>query len=178
MFRLKINVFVTSNHLLTSSSLFQSVQQRLRLEPPEIQKQIKPGEFVIWFDLNSTSTLVFIYSVFFGFILSEAVSIGLVWFVLTLLKKNSGSFSKNTYRLHRQFTLLLAVQVGFFGELGETLEDFDVFHIFSDFLAYSPRPAHYISSCFNPSTRLGRLLFWSIWHSNRLHYVFVVCILK
>lgn len=70
-----------------------------------------PGEFVIWTDLNSKMLRGCMSVILFSFVVSETVSIFLVYSILSTLRKNSSTFSKNTYKLNRQLTLLLAFQV-------------------------------------------------------------------
>jgi hypothetical protein len=77
----------------------------------ELNAYLMPGEFALWTDLNSkmlrsTMALMLVF-----FMLSQIVSIFLVYLILAALRKNSSTFSKNTYKLNIQLTLLLAVQV-------------------------------------------------------------------
>lgn len=51
----------------------------------------------------------FIIMIVFGS--NEIICIVLVFSILRVLKKNSRVYTQTTYRLHRQFTLLLAAQV-------------------------------------------------------------------
>ncbi|KAI6177858.1 hypothetical protein M3Y97_00953000 [Aphelenchoides bicaudatus] len=83
---------------------------RIKEEEADFQR-INGGHFFIWFDFKSNWTLAFAFIMLFSFLLSESISVGCVWVILRMLKKNSASYSKNTYRLHRQFTILLAVQL-------------------------------------------------------------------
>lgn len=43
----------------------------------------------------------------------------LLYLILRILRENSAVISKNTYKLHLQFTLLLTAQVSLFKKLGQ-----------------------------------------------------------
>jgi hypothetical protein len=77
----------------------------------EIRAQVKFGDPIIFIDIGVARTLFI--SIVFLFLLSEVICITLICLILSILRENSGMFSKNTYKLHIQFTVLLAVQVTF-----------------------------------------------------------------
>jgi hypothetical protein len=88
----------------------ETVQHRLSLQPPEIQEFIMPGEFIVWMDLTSDFTKYFLYSLLFLFAFIEILSLILIYLTLSTLKANNKKLSKNTLKLHKQLTLLLAFE--------------------------------------------------------------------
>jgi hypothetical protein len=70
------------------------------------------GEKFLLIDAHSTLARWFFLFILCFFITSEVASFALIYAVLAKLKRKSAGFSKLTYKLHFQFTLLLAAQVG------------------------------------------------------------------
>ncbi|KAI6170843.1 Na+ channel domain containing protein [Aphelenchoides bicaudatus] len=114
----KIGWFVFQQSIaifLGTFSYFACVQPnefaaRVALEPPEIQQRLT--KFVIWFDVgNSMSAIWFSITLVICFMISETLCGFLIFMIMKHLRRNSDKFSKTTYKLHRQLTLLLAVQV-------------------------------------------------------------------
>jgi hypothetical protein len=73
--------------------------------------RITPGEFVIWTDLNSRLLRSWMATILVLFVMLEALSVLLVYLILTELRKNKSVFSEATYKLNVQLTMLLAIQV-------------------------------------------------------------------
>lgn len=74
---------------------------------------IRPGIPVAAIDDDKAWVPIAFACIFFGLLLSEAVSFGVVYVILKTLRAHSASFSAKTYRVHLQLTVLLVVQVGF-----------------------------------------------------------------
>jgi hypothetical protein len=89
------------------------------MEPIEISKSFDPNKFFVWIDLRSSSTHWFLCTMLFAFALSETLSMGLVYFIMKNLQNSS--MSRQTYKLHVQLTLLLAVQVVLLGCVDKTM---------------------------------------------------------
>ncbi|KAH7695330.1 hypothetical protein AAVH_37612, partial [Aphelenchoides avenae] len=71
---------------------------------------LRPGVPVAAIDDDKVWVRVGFPCIFFGLILSEAVSFGVVYVILRTLRAHSASFSAKTYRMHLQLTVLLLVQ--------------------------------------------------------------------
>jgi hypothetical protein len=61
--------------------------------------------------IDSYSPLLFLFLCLVFFLFNELFSVYIVYAILSSLRKNTASYSKNTYRLHYQLTLLLAFQL-------------------------------------------------------------------
>jgi hypothetical protein len=72
---------------------------------------VQQNEFVLWTDLTAKSTRLFMATILFLFLLSMGFSVCMIYLILSTLRKNTATFSKNTYKLHIQLTILLAAQV-------------------------------------------------------------------
>jgi hypothetical protein len=72
---------------------------------------LKPGDALLFIDLYDTYVIYYVGTLGFLLVLAEVVSFVLVVGILAYLRKNSALFSRVTYRLHKQFTILLAFQV-------------------------------------------------------------------
>jgi hypothetical protein len=72
---------------------------------------IKPNDVILFFDAWNPIFFYFSSFILVGMIGLEIVSVVLLYLILTTLRKKSSSFSAKTYRLHRQFTLLLISQL-------------------------------------------------------------------
>ncbi|CAD5208522.1 unnamed protein product [Bursaphelenchus xylophilus] len=69
------------------------------------------GRLLLYLDYNSLYTKYAIVLVFIGFLAAEAISIGCVFLILQQLEAKKASFSKATYKLHRQLTVALGIQL-------------------------------------------------------------------
>lgn len=73
---------------------------------------LKPRDALLFIDLYDQYVINYV-SILGGLLmLAESLSLLMVAGILLYLRKNSALFSRVTYRLHMQFTILLAVQVG------------------------------------------------------------------
>jgi hypothetical protein len=88
--------------------------------PAETFLPLNPGEAVVIINLHNGVAKPAILIMLGLFCFSEFFCVGLVVIILLILRKNSTNFSKRTYQLHFQFTILLAVQVGDFGLMGRS----------------------------------------------------------
>jgi hypothetical protein len=77
----------------------------------EVTVKLRPNEVILLIDIQRLWAPYCLYFIAFALVVCELLSITLVYIVLSFLRKNSAMFSKSTYRLHVQFTILLAVQV-------------------------------------------------------------------
>ncbi|KAH7707215.1 hypothetical protein AAVH_25566 [Aphelenchoides avenae] len=72
---------------------------------------LRPELPVAALDYKKPWVLIAFSCIFFGLILSEAVSFGVVYVIIRTLRAHSASFSAKTYRMHLQLTVLLLVQL-------------------------------------------------------------------
>jgi hypothetical protein len=82
--------------------------------PPEAQAMLN-GHFALWFDMDinrSTKAFWFMGILVTCFGISGTLCTFLIFFIMKTLRQNADKFSKTTLKLHRQFTVLLAFQVG------------------------------------------------------------------
>lgn len=75
---------------------------------------VKPGDMILMTDLYDSTSINYLYVVGCLLILGEVLSLAMVSGILSYLRSHASLFSKLTYKLHLQFTMLLAVQVGQF----------------------------------------------------------------
>ncbi|CAD5208523.1 unnamed protein product [Bursaphelenchus xylophilus] len=69
------------------------------------------GQLLLYLDYNSQYSKYAGAFVFIGFLAAEAISIGCVFLILRQLETKKASFSKATYKLHRQLTVALGIQL-------------------------------------------------------------------
>ncbi|CAD5220337.1 unnamed protein product [Bursaphelenchus xylophilus] len=69
------------------------------------------GKVVFLLNTGNEFTAIAAGLVFFGFFAAEVISIGCVYMILRILDSKKASFSKVTYRLHRQLTIALGIQL-------------------------------------------------------------------
>lgn len=74
---------------------------------------LKPGDAVLFINLYDSVTIRYLWALISLTVLAESISFVFVGGILVYLRKHATSFSKVTYKLHMQFTILLAVQVSF-----------------------------------------------------------------
>ena len=84
---------------------------------PGVFNEVQPDSVLIWFDKDSMKVGSILYGIIGGFILSEALCYLSVFMILKILRQNAASFTKKTYALHRQLTILLFLQVNLFNFL-------------------------------------------------------------
>lgn len=72
---------------------------------------IQPHDMVIIADPEKAYAHEYTLFVLAVFVLSEFICTVFIFLILRILKQNSHVFSKNTYKLHLQFVLLLGAQV-------------------------------------------------------------------
>ncbi|KAH7696738.1 hypothetical protein AAVH_36188, partial [Aphelenchoides avenae] len=77
---------------------------------PGVVDLIPRNAIVIYMEKYLASTHWIMMGLFGGLLVSELVSLGVVFMVLRTLRRNAGNFSKKTYRLHLQLTALLLLQ--------------------------------------------------------------------
>jgi hypothetical protein len=77
----------------------------------KLKSLVQPSDIIIWVDTTEDASIKFLWIIGGLLILGELLSFVMVFFILCYLKKNASLFSKATYKLHLQFTLLLAIQV-------------------------------------------------------------------
>lgn len=65
------------------------------------------------FNSDKHNTMFVSKLIVIGFVVTEAVCFGVVYAILKVLRRNVGKFSKKTYRIHVQLTLLVVIQVFF-----------------------------------------------------------------
>lgn len=73
--------------------------------------QIKPEDIVIFFDFWSPALYKYIILVLVISVISQNISLTLVVLTLKNLRTYSHKFSRQTYRMHVQFTILLGCQL-------------------------------------------------------------------
>uniref|UniRef100_A0A914PIP2 G protein-coupled receptor n=1 Tax=Panagrolaimus davidi TaxID=227884 RepID=A0A914PIP2_9BILA len=80
--------------------------------------EVKPDSVLLWFDTgavkasnDATKTRILFGIISGGFVVSEIVCLLSVRWIFKILRKNVSSFSAQTYKLHRQMTLLLYLQI-------------------------------------------------------------------
>ncbi|KAH7714996.1 Protein SRN-1 [Aphelenchoides avenae] len=78
---------------------------------PGVVDLIPRNAIVIYMEKRLASTHWIMMGLFGGLLVSELVSLGVVFKVLRTLRRNAGNFSKKTYRLHLQLTALLLLQL-------------------------------------------------------------------
>lgn len=103
-------MFVQPEVVFCCSSLFISKFQKLSTLP-EFSLYLREDQFALWVDLNSTLTRTFTVTALIVMLISETFCFYLIYLILSTLRRNSATFSRNTYKLHWQLTLLLATQV-------------------------------------------------------------------
>lgn len=92
------------------SGFLQDFQARAQLESLEQRHYL--SSFVIWFDIaRARMPLYFLGYLAFLFMISATLCTLLIVLIMRTLRKNIDKFSKTTYKLHRQFTILLTMQV-------------------------------------------------------------------
>lgn len=92
--------------------LFQDAYKALSVDlDSAIRAQVHPTDIIIFIDFVPTFTKNLLLTIVGLFFLSEFFCITLIGMILSILRENASLFSKNTYKLHVQFTVLLAVQV-------------------------------------------------------------------
>jgi hypothetical protein len=72
---------------------------------------IKPNDLILLFDAWNPSFVNFLLVCLVFIICLEILAAVLLYLIITTLGQNSASFSPNTYKLHRQFSLLLISQL-------------------------------------------------------------------
>lgn len=72
---------------------------------------VTADDVIIWLDGKANKTSMLFGLIFIGFLVSEIIAVSSVFFILKILRKNAASFSAQTYKLHRQLTVLLIIQV-------------------------------------------------------------------
>jgi hypothetical protein len=77
----------------------------------QIRAKTKPGDIILLTDILDDFSIKYFLAVVGLLLFGEALSLIMVCGILKYLRKNVSLFSKSTYKLHVQFTLLLAVQV-------------------------------------------------------------------
>lgn len=78
-----------------------------------MRETVKPDDVVIATNLHNAGSFKFLWAIVGLMIFAQLLSLVLVCGILSFLRRHSSLFSKSTYKLHVQFTVLLAVQVGF-----------------------------------------------------------------
>lgn len=76
-----------------------------------LREKLEPGEFVLLPMVSTSFPRYFMFITLTFFLFSETFSIYIIYSILSTLRQNTGTFSRNTYRLHRQLTMLLAAQL-------------------------------------------------------------------
>lgn len=81
----------------------------------DVRIQVKPTDMIVFIEFGFPFTQKLLITIVFLFMLAEIICISLICLIMAILRQNASLFSKNTYKLHFQFTLLLAIQVIFLG---------------------------------------------------------------
>jgi hypothetical protein len=79
----------------------------------DIQNFVESGDFVLVPDLKSRFLKLFFLTMLVLFLFSEALSVCVIYSIVSTLRRNMKTYSKNTYRLHLNLSILLGVQVTF-----------------------------------------------------------------
>lgn len=82
--------------------------------PPADLFDVQQGELVFWMEMVIPARKYFYTSVIIALGFNEIICTGLIWSILSKLKTDSTKYSKNTLKLHLQFTILLAFQVCYY----------------------------------------------------------------
>ncbi|CAD5220365.1 unnamed protein product [Bursaphelenchus xylophilus] len=78
---------------------------------PNATKPVLSKNPIMFTDPNNVHALYTVLFVVIGFLIAESVSFVTVFFLLRILESKKASFSKATYKLHRQLLIALAVQL-------------------------------------------------------------------
>lgn len=73
--------------------------------------KLRPRDTILFIDVSRPKKMGFLLFIVFAFFVSETISITLFVRIIGILKTNMGSFSHNAYKVHRQFTILIGVQL-------------------------------------------------------------------
>jgi hypothetical protein len=98
-----------------SDPWFQDFKARLSLLEPLPTSPVDPDRFFIWVDLKSSGTRYFMAAVLTTFLVTETMSVTLVYWTLRSLKAEVSKISKQTFKMHKQLIYLLGIQVGLWG---------------------------------------------------------------
>jgi amino acid transporter len=81
-----------------------------------VQQQISTKSLDALVFVDTTSSLIknFLFLLVLLSFFAEFLALTLICLILLMLRKNSKKYSRNTYRLHIQLTLVLLAQVSFF----------------------------------------------------------------
>jgi hypothetical protein len=83
---------------------------RLSIQPAEIQEYIISDEFIVWTDLTSDFTRLYLKGLLCLFVLIEMLSVTLIYLTLSSLRNKTTKLSQTNFRLIRQLNLLLACE--------------------------------------------------------------------
>jgi hypothetical protein len=72
---------------------------------------IKASDVIVFFDVRNTRFQLFAVTVLLIFLASQILSFTLIYFILKILRQNSQSFTRQTYKLQIQLALLLLAQL-------------------------------------------------------------------
>jgi hypothetical protein len=86
----------------------------MRTQWPNLANELTADDKVLYIDVYRVTPRIFFAVLLSMFMVSEIVCFGLIYTILSKLKRKSTGFSKLTYKLHFQFTILLAVEVSLF----------------------------------------------------------------
>lgn len=78
-----------------------------------IKFEVNPGDIVIVTNLFDNTSTKYLWALGGLLIFGEFLSLIMVCGILLFLRSHASLFSKSTYRLHVQFTILLGIQVEF-----------------------------------------------------------------
>jgi amino acid transporter len=68
-------------------------------------------QFTVFVDTSSSAIRNFLFLMILMSFLAEVLALTLICLILLMLRRNSKKYSRNTYRLHVQLTLVLLAQV-------------------------------------------------------------------
>ncbi|KAI6170920.1 hypothetical protein M3Y97_01104800 [Aphelenchoides bicaudatus] len=83
----------------------------VEMEYKNLTAILKPTDALLFIDIYDNYVMAYVATLGSCLFLSEFVSLLMVIGILSFLRKNAALFSRVTYRLHVQFTILLAVQL-------------------------------------------------------------------
>ncbi|CAD5205799.1 unnamed protein product [Bursaphelenchus okinawaensis] len=116
-----IGYFISALVTFLTVWMFKKVQAPQSTIPTKISEMIKQfpdmeipkveGNYFIYMDYDSEYSVYAGALIFIGFIAAEFLSITSVYLILKQLEVKKASFSQATYKLHRQLTIALGVQV-------------------------------------------------------------------
>lgn len=80
---------------------------------PQIYEQVSSEDlqYTVFVDTSSSAIRNFLFLMILMSFLAEVLALTLICLILLMLRKNSKKYSKNTYRLHVQLTLVLLAQL-------------------------------------------------------------------